>query len=149
MLPDRFDAQGRPLDGSGTGAAPRLHSRRGDFEYRSPRGPGAFNMRGEWGVAGTDSEAVERIVRNVTGILEGRGSWLGLLGTILGGGLLEGGGASDETEGQERRSTKRREAEGRRRRSTGWHDRYDVDEDYFYDDERKRRRMVRAGRRRE
>lgn len=83
VLPDRFDSQGRPINGSGTGTTARVHSRRGDFEYRNPKGPRGTNVHGEWSVAGTDPEAVERIVRNVTGVLEGRGSWLGLLGEIL------------------------------------------------------------------
>ena len=63
MLPDRFDAQGRPLDGSSSsrGGPSQWHNRRGDFEYRSPRGPDGLNMRGEWGVAGTDAETVERL----------------------------------------------------------------------------------------
>lgn len=100
MLPDRFDAQGRPLDGSGSsrGGGSEWHSRRGDFEYRSPRGANGTQMRGEWGVAGADAEAVERIMRDVTGVLEGRGSWMGLIGGILSGSLLKGpgGGGDDE-----------------------------------------------------
>ncbi|KAK4104536.1 hypothetical protein N658DRAFT_556424 [Parathielavia hyrcaniae] len=78
MLPDRFDAQGRPLDGSEPSSSSRgWHSRRGDFEYRSPsRGADnqeGLNMRGEWRVTGTDAEVVERVVQRVTGVLEGRG----------------------------------------------------------------------------
>ncbi|KAH6840653.1 hypothetical protein B0I37DRAFT_220197 [Chaetomium sp. MPI-CAGE-AT-0009] len=94
MLPDRFDAQGRPLDGSGSsrGGGSNWHSRRGNFEYRSPRGANGTNMRGEWGVAGADPETVERLVRDVTGVLEGRGSWMGLIGGILSGSLLKGPG---------------------------------------------------------
>jgi hypothetical protein len=145
VLPDRFDSQGRPLSGAGTGSTPRMHSRTGDFEYRSPRGPRGTQMRGEWAVAGTDPEAVERIVRNVTGVLEGRGSWLGLLGGILGGGLLQGAGPGKE-------ETKVRNTR-RRRRSTGDHkrdrDRDDDDDDYFYGGERRRRGAMKAGRRRE
>lgn len=97
LLPDRFDAQGRPLDrSSATTTPPRSwHTRRGDFEYRSPRGLGL--LQGEWGIAGTDGEAVERIVRDVTGVLEGRGSWMGLIGGLLSGELL-GGGDGDEDE---------------------------------------------------
>lgn len=139
MLPDRFDAQGRPLDGSlpisrRGGSGPQWHSRRGDFEYRSPRGASGINMRGEWGVAGTDIEAVERIVQNVTGVLEGRGSWLGLVRGILSGSLLEGleGGRveprqriadrdwdSDRSEDECRRRRRKRDDDGfedRRRR---------------------------------
>ncbi|KAK3680624.1 hypothetical protein B0T22DRAFT_415910, partial [Podospora appendiculata] len=84
-LPDRFDAQGRPIDRE----RPRWHARHGNFEYhrtnpfRARSEDGGFNMRGQWGVAGTDPEAVERIVRNVTGVLEGRESWMGLLSGLL------------------------------------------------------------------
>ena len=95
MLPDRFDAQGRPLDGPASSRS-SSHRRGGEFEYRSPRGAEGTNVRGAWGVAGTDAETVERIVRDVTGVLEGRGSWMGLIGGILSGSLLKGpaGGSS-------------------------------------------------------
>jgi hypothetical protein len=124
MLPDRFDAQGRPLDGtSAPGSASRqMHSRRGEFAYRSPRGGAdGFNMRGQWGVAGTDAAAVERIVQNVTGVLEGRGSLLGLIGGILSGSLLEPGEGREgvESEGQGRiadRERSREDDDDRRRR---------------------------------
>lgn len=108
VLPDRFDSQGRPLNGTRTNNTPRVHSRRGDFEYRNPRRPGGTQMQGEWAVAGTDPEAVERIVRNVTGVLEGRGSWLGLLGGILGGGLLQGASSPGEEEMKVRDNRRRR-----------------------------------------
>lgn len=102
-LPDRFDSRGRPLDGSGLSRGhslpPGMHSRRGDFEYRSPRGPDGLHMRGQWGVMGTDSEAVERIVKNVTGVLEGKQSWLGLVGGLLSGNLLKGIGDEDQDRG--------------------------------------------------
>ncbi|KAL2158213.1 hypothetical protein VTH06DRAFT_4533 [Thermothelomyces fergusii] len=114
MLPDRFDAEGRLLDGSGPprGTDPAWQSRRGDFEYRSPRGASGMSMRGEWGVGGMDAEGVERIVRNVTGVLEGRGSWLGLIGGILSGSLLTGGdgvvvGARGEGRSTTTRATER------------------------------------------
>ncbi|KAL2178148.1 uncharacterized protein P884DRAFT_198993 [Thermothelomyces heterothallicus CBS 202.75] len=133
MLPDRFDAEGRPLDGSspirGRGSA--WHSRRGDFEYRSPRGANGMSMRGEWGVAGTDAEAVERIVRNVTGVLEGRGSWLGLISGILSGSLLSGGDGT----GEERRRLSHRERERSRDR--------DRDRDRSRDDRDESRRRRR------
>lgn len=89
-LPDRFDSQGRPLGGTRGHSVPRMHSRRGEFEYHSPRGPNGLRMRGQWGVVGTDNEAVERIVKNVTGVLEGKQSWLGLVGGLLSGSLLKG-----------------------------------------------------------
>lgn len=131
MLPDRFDAQGRPLDGSASTplssrGGPQWHSRRGDFEYRSPRGASGTNMRGEWGIAGTDAEAVERIVKNVTGVLEGRGSWMGLISGILSGSLLQGGGGGgNDGEGQGRITDRDRDRDRSR------HDR---------DEDRRRRR---------
>lgn len=133
VLPDRFDAQGRPLDGrSRSVVAPggRLHSRRGEFEYRPPRpGGGGLNVRGQWGVAGTDERQVERIVRKVTGVVEGRESVLGLLGGLLSGKLLEDSDSSGE--GDEGRT------KGKRRRREAIEDRYDYDDDRG---ERRRRR---------
>jgi hypothetical protein len=101
VLPDRFDAQGRPVDRP---VLPRLHSLRGDFVYRSPRADG-WNVQGQWGVTGTDGEAVERIVQRVTSVVEGRGSLLGLLGGILSGSLLEPG--SEHSGDESRRSSRR------------------------------------------
>ncbi|KAK4121333.1 hypothetical protein N657DRAFT_682980 [Parathielavia appendiculata] len=176
MLPDRFDAQGRPLDDgsepSSSYSSRGWHSRRGDFEYRSPRGStdkGGLNMRGEWGVAGTDAEVVERVVQRVTGVLEGRGSWWGLIGGILSGSLLHSGSATADEgggggEGQGTRRISDRlvrdqktsrddndEDWGRRRRrreegSSRHADdrrRDDYDDDR-YDEERKRRRRRRG-----
>ncbi|KAJ9157169.1 hypothetical protein NKR19_g3807 [Coniochaeta hoffmannii] len=127
LLPDRFDSQGRPL------ARPpinRMYSRQGDFVYRSPRGREGWNVKGRWGVAGTDDRQVERIVEKVTNVIEGRGSVLGLLGGILSGSLLESGGETeDEGRGGERRRRLRdREEEG-----------------YDYDDRGERRRRRRRG----
>ena len=124
MLPDRFDAQGRPLDGPASSRS-SSHRRGGEFEYRSPRGAEGTNVRGAWGVAGTDAETVERIVRDVTGVLEGRGSWMGLIGGILSGSLLKGpaggssssGGGGDGGGGEgQGRIADRDESRSRRRR---------------------------------
>ncbi|KAK4162661.1 hypothetical protein QBC43DRAFT_336194 [Cladorrhinum sp. PSN259] len=105
-LPDRFDSHGRPIDGSSSSSrGKKQHARRGDFEYRSPKSGGPTVM-GEWGVSGTDSEAVERIVQNVTGVLEGKGSWIGLLSGILSGKLLEPG---SEAEDGKRRGSRTRD----------------------------------------
>lgn len=86
MLPDRFDSHGQPIDRR---TSPRgWTSRRGDFEYR-PKHANDWDVKGSWQVAGTDQEMVNNIVRNVTGILEGRReNWIGLLGNVLG--RLEG-----------------------------------------------------------
>lgn len=83
ILPDRFDRRGEPLDGRTTRNR-GWKSRRGDFEYR-PRNRGDMNVKGAWQVAGTDGESVDRLVRGVTGVLEGKHGWLGLLGEVLGG----------------------------------------------------------------
>lgn len=115
VLPDRFDSQGRPLVRQPWEAAPRRkgwHSRRGDFVYRGRDS----DVRGLWGVAGTDGEAVDRIVRDLVGAVEGeggggRGGWLGLVGGLLGrGGLLEGrdGTAAKGKDDDDRESRSRR-----------------------------------------
>lgn len=107
VLPDRFDSQGQPLDGyprrRGDGGWTERH---GDFAYRSPR-PGGAQVRGSWGVAGTDPEHVERMMRDVSGVLAGEmprgmGGWLGLAGRLLGGVVAPGALAGDEGEGDER-----------------------------------------------
>lgn len=90
-LPDRFDAQGRPIDRYGLGP-PRVHSRRGEFAGKR----GGWDVAGRWQVAGTDDVAVEKIVKKVTDVVEGRGSILGLLGGIISGSLLEGGESDRE-----------------------------------------------------
>lgn len=165
MLPDRFDAEGRPLDGSSPvrGRGPAWHSRRGDFEYRSPRGANGVNMRGEWGVSGTDAEVVERIVRNVTGVLEGRGSWLGLVSGILSGNLLNGGEEDDKDGTREKRERPSHRERGRihdrererdrsrdgrsesrhRRRKTHHDDEHDYDDDHDDHDKDSRRYLWR------
>ena len=152
MLPDRFDAQGRPLDGSSLPrGSPRWHSRRGDFEYRNPRGADGFNMRGEWGIAGTDAEVVERVVQNVTDVLEGRRSWMGLIGGLLSESLLRGPGEDDD-DGDERKDGRRRRRRREERGDSSRHggsrrtrgrerDDYHDDFDDTYDDRRRRRRI--------
>ncbi|KAF4971341.1 hypothetical protein FSARC_1773 [Fusarium sarcochroum] len=82
-LPDRFDRHGRPLDGR-SAKNRGLTRRQGDFEYK-PKHRDDWDVKGAWQVAGTDGQAVDQIVRGVTGALEGKGGWLGLLGNVLGG----------------------------------------------------------------
>lgn len=87
-LPERFDTQGRPLDGRDRGDGPRWTSRGGDF-HRRPRKPGDADIRGSWHVGGTDGIAVDKLARSFTEALDGRKSWMGVLGEALGGsGLL-------------------------------------------------------------
>jgi hypothetical protein len=87
LLPARFDDHGSPLDGSEPGRS-RWTSRRGEFERR-PRHPGDWNARGTWQVGGTEAETVERLARTMTDVIDGRQSWLHLLGGVIGGGLLQ------------------------------------------------------------
>jgi hypothetical protein len=94
ILPDRFDSQGRPIGRSrGDGAA--WNERHGTFDfYPRNRGDKDWGMTGAWSVGGTDSESVEKIVRDVEGVLQGKsGSWGGLIRDVLGSGLagLSGG----------------------------------------------------------
>lgn len=107
VLPDRFDTQGRPLGAGGPSRRSRgWTERRGDFEYRSPR-PGGTQVRGMYGVAGTDPEHVERMMRDVSGVLagempKGMGGWLGLAGKLLGGVVAPGAlGGEEEEEGED------------------------------------------------
>lgn len=92
ILPNRFDSQGRPLDplSARQGLHGRWTTRSGQFERR-PRRPGDWDISGSWQVGGTDPEAVERMVRGVTGALDGRRGWMGVLGDVLNSGLLGGG----------------------------------------------------------
>lgn len=87
-LPDRFDHQGRPLD-EGTTSQGRWTTRQGTFRRERQR-PGGWDVQGAWKVGGTDGEAVERLVRNLTSALDGQKSWMGVLGDVLGSGLLSG-----------------------------------------------------------
>lgn len=108
-LPDRFDSRGRRLNGRSS-SQQRWTSRQGEFERR-PQHEGDWDVKGAWQVAGTEGEAVERIVRGVTGVLEGKQNWIGLLGEVLAGGL-EGGGVV----GQRRELEDRDEEQERRRK---------------------------------
>lgn len=176
VLPDRFDDEGRLLNGrrrSGGGSGGgdgQWTQRKGDFEYRSPK-PGGTQVKGTWGVAGTDPEQVERMVRDVSGLLagagEGRGGmggWLGLAGRLLGGALAGAGAGAEDERGEsssrgrdggsdERRvigyggrdSEVSRDARGKGRRGKG--DEYDDDDDDLPDEDdggmRRRRRRRR------
>lgn len=114
-LPDRFDSEGQPLGGR-SASHHRWTTRRGTFE-RPPQRPGGWDVKGAWQVSGTDGEAVDRLVRNVTGALEGQRSWISVLGDVIGGGLLQpgqgqgGGRAIDDGrahEDEDRRHHRRR-----------------------------------------
>ena len=112
-LPDRFDSQGRPLDGRSA-----THSRwtaRGGTFARPPRRAGGWDMQGAWQVSGTEQEAVERLVRSVTGALEGRRSWMGVIGDVLAGGLFPQGGGGDGDDGHEGGDVAHGRARGRTR----------------------------------
>jgi len=85
-LPNRFDSEGRPLD------RPRYSRRAGEWEKRDSRGrsyeKGAWSIEG--GGIGEGAEVVERVVKEVADVIEGKSSWLGLIQGVLSGGLLEG-----------------------------------------------------------
>ncbi|KAM3460773.1 hypothetical protein NHJ6243_005569 [Beauveria neobassiana] len=118
-LPDRFDSEGRRLDRRSV-SHDRWTSRSGAFRRQSQR-PGNFNVQGAWHVGGTNKEAVERLAHGVTNALDGRGSWMQVLGEVLSEGALgatpnspgqhmrvESGGDEDRDE-EKRRTRKRRE----------------------------------------
>lgn len=111
MLPDRFDSQGRPLGANGR-SVPRWTSRQGTFERR-PHSAGGWRMQGNWGVAGTDDEEVERLAKDVRGALDG--GWVGVLGLVGKNLLAQRGGHTEqlddrdrEDDGEERRRHRRR-----------------------------------------
>ncbi|CAK7201011.1 hypothetical protein SEUCBS139899_003712 [Sporothrix eucalyptigena] len=85
-LPNRFDAQGRPLDG-GPSRSRGFSSRYGDFAFGN-------RVHGQWGVVSTDGDAgVVKIADSVRSILDGIGGAnsghpSGIMGII--GGVLEG-----------------------------------------------------------
>ena len=169
VLPDRFDAQGRPLDRSGRPVGGRAgdsrwHTRQGDFEYRSPRGRDGLNVQGQWGIGGTDPEMVERMVRGVTGALgSGKGGWMGIVGGLLSGlqAPPSDSHGQDAVEDDDRGSSRRRRNDGRlrdddrdqrritergegrrddRRRRDGADDRDKNDDGYDEDDQPRQRR---------
>lgn len=141
LLPDRFDSQGRPLDPRARNAAGGWTERRGDFAYQ-PRG-GGTPVVGSWGVAGTDPAHVERVVRDVSGVLSGEmprglGGWLGLAGRVLGG-VMVPPGALAEGSGSEVSRDER--GKGRRRGEEHYGEEGDDDSDGLRRRRRRRRRM--------
>lgn len=107
-LPDRFDADGKPLGGRSRGDGPRWTSRSGEFQRR-PQKPGDWDVKGAWHIGGTDGIQVEHLAKSFTEALDGKKSWLGVLGEALGGGGLLG-------QPEERRSLRDGEEGGRGRR---------------------------------
>ncbi|KAK4179899.1 hypothetical protein QBC36DRAFT_56906 [Triangularia setosa] len=145
-LPDRFDGEGRPLTAQGhEDRRGGVHSRKGSFEYRSPKGAQGLNMMGDWAVSGADKETVEKIVQNVTGVLEGRGSWMGLIGGLLSGNLLQGGGGHGEEGGHDGSGRGSRERDRDRKGKSRGHDRSEDEGDDEEDD--RYRGWRRSGRR--
>lgn len=119
-LPDRFDQEGRSLDPDSPGnrSRPQWTTRSGEFERR-PQKQGDWDVHGSWQVGGTDAEAVERLVKDVTGALEGKGGWMGAVATILGSGLLAppiGHQVEDGRAGDAGGRREERENRGRHRR---------------------------------
>ena len=81
-LPDRFDSQGRPLSPSSRNTG--WTQRNGQF-HRKPRRARDWNVDGEWHVGGTDRETVERMAAGLRDVVDGRMSWLGLIGGVMEG----------------------------------------------------------------
>ncbi|KAK2598174.1 hypothetical protein QQS21_005725 [Conoideocrella luteorostrata] len=123
-LPDRFDPQGRPLDGRSRNQG-RVSTRKGTF-HSDPQRSGGWDVQGAWQVSGTDGEAMDRLVKNFASALNGQKSWMGVLGEVLGPGLLSG------TEGQ-----------GSTSQPSKQHDSERIDDDYQDDERRRRRRGTR------
>ena len=95
-LPDRFDRQGRPIAGSGSGRSASYGpwtTRSGDFQRRAQR-RGDWDVSGSWQVGGTDPVTVDKMVRYMTSALEGQSGWTGFVGNVLSSGLLGGASAS-------------------------------------------------------
>ncbi|EPE05350.1 hypothetical protein F503_02089 [Ophiostoma piceae UAMH 11346] len=97
-IPARFDSHGRPLSGSGAGSSRSSRnrsshtSRRGDFEYKSPKHDDGWQVRGQWGIAGTDGTDVERVATGIESAIDGFGSGssklpgiFGIIGGVIGG----------------------------------------------------------------
>jgi hypothetical protein len=121
ILPDRFDAQGRPLD-PGERKRRNWASRRGDFEYRSTERAGP-HVEGAWQVGGTNPELVERMAQGVGNILEGRSGWMGLLGNLLTNLPAAGGDQGRRTiddEGYDEDDEAESRGRRRRRRTRRW-----------------------------
>lgn len=64
-----------------------MTTRSGEF-HRSAERPGGLNIHGGWQLAATDPEQIQKIVSGVTGALQGRRSWVSVVGDVLGGDLL-------------------------------------------------------------
>jgi hypothetical protein len=64
-----------------------LTTRSGEF-HRSADRPGGLNLHGKWALAATDPEQIQKIVSGVTGALQGRRSWVSVVGDVLGDDLL-------------------------------------------------------------
>lgn len=84
-LPKRFDRQGESLDGQRANQK-RWSSRSGQFE-RQPTHPGDWNVQGAWHIGGTNEAAVEKLTKDFTDALDGRKSWMNVVGEVLSGSL--------------------------------------------------------------
>lgn len=114
-IPARFDDQGSPLDGR-SASHKRWRSLSGEFQSK-PQRPGDWDVQGAWHVGGTNQEAVERLALGVTNALEGRGSWMQVLGEVLGSGVLgpNPGGQAQQLQLEEGRNQGDEEMRRRRR----------------------------------
>lgn len=97
VLPDRFDLFGQPLFEDGgkitshqrCGPLSSFASRHGNFGYNDRKREHGWHVHGQWGVAGSDPDDVERIAENIRGVIDGIGNSrpsgvIGLIGTVIG-----------------------------------------------------------------
>lgn len=102
ILPDRFDQDGRPLD--------RFGNR---FAGSSSSGGGLRDLIGDRGGGGRQSEMVEKIVRDVGDVVEGKKTWKDLLIGVVSAAQgseesFERGGGSEDEGGRRRRRRRHR-----------------------------------------
>jgi len=102
VLPDRFDNEGRPLDRNGNSWRGRDGWRTSEFASKDGRIRGRSAIwrsgGGERGVRDAEvdggQEMVERIMRDVGDVVEGRKSWRELLTSVV----SEAGGAGSQSQ---------------------------------------------------
>lgn len=113
VLPERFDKNGAPINGRETTGRRGWSTRSGQFE-RQPQKPGDWNVKGAWHIGGTNEAAVQKLSQDVTDALDGRKSWLNVVGGVLGGGLADPGTGSHQID--ERHDSPNGDDSQRRRR---------------------------------
>lgn len=113
-LPKRFNRQGESLDGQQV-KQKRWTSRSGQFE-RQPTKPGDWSMKGAWHIGGTNEAAVEKLTKDFTDALDGRKSWMNVVGEVLNGSLGAPEGSQRIGDGQEHKPADENSGSRRKRR---------------------------------